>query len=126
MRSRSGGALGYGRVEFSPAHSFPSISVTAAGEYDVSTETERRVYDDSVTVSLAANNAPAGTPGAPCNSVDVAEPFGRLDFDDYLEFWRAYFDGRLDVADLNDDGRLNRKDRRLFQQDFWYSRSCRP
>ena len=123
---RRGGALGYGRVEFSPAYSFPSISVTGAGEYDVSIATERRVYDDSVTVSLAADNAPAGTRGTPCNSADVAEPFGRLDFQDYLEFWRAYFDGRLDVADLNDDGRLNRKDRRLFHQDFWFSPSCRP
>ncbi len=120
---RDGGKLGYGRVEFSPAYSFPTISVTAAGEYDVSTKTERRVYSDKLTVSLGANNAPAGTL---CNPTDVAAPFGRLDVQDYLTFWRAFFDGQLDIADLNGDGRLNRKDRRLFARYFWFSRSCRP
>ncbi|MGF1508438.1 MAG: metallophosphoesterase family protein [Myxococcota bacterium] len=120
---RDGGELGYGRVEFSPAYSFPSISVTAAGEYDVSADTERRVYADTLTVSLAANNAPAGTV---CNPADVAAPFGRLDADDFFAFWRAFFRGRLDVADLNDDGRLDSEDRRLFRRYFWFSPSCRP
>lgn len=120
---RTGGDLGYGRVELSPVYSFPSVSVTAAGDYDVSTMTERRVYGDTLKVSLAANNAPAGTL---CNPADVAAPFGRLDVQDFLEFWRAFFDGVLEVADLNGDGQLDRKDRRLFRRYFWFSPSCRP